>query len=111
VRSVRRRRYCGRASDHRTDRYAPVFIEAGADLVSVHQENSPAPGPIIRMIRAEGAQAGVVLNPSTPVYADDADLVDFVSHHERQSRRAAVHSNALNKIGRWMRSGGNEDCA
>src|SRR5216683_3299961 len=46
------------------DRYAPVFIEAGADQVSVHQETCPHLDRTLRMIKGEGAQAGVVLNPS-----------------------------------------------
>ena len=49
------------------DRYAPLFIEAGADMVSVHQEVCPHLDRTLRMIQSEGARAGVVLNPSTPV--------------------------------------------
>jgi ribulose-phosphate 3-epimerase len=49
------------------DRYAPMFIEAGADQISVHQETCPHLDRTLRMIQSEGAQAGVVLNPSTPV--------------------------------------------
>lgn len=62
------------------DRYAPLFIEAGADLVSVHQETCPHLDRTIRMIRSEGARAGVVLNPATPVgtLEDVLDLVDYV---------------------------------
>ena len=47
------------------DRYAPLFIEAGADLVSVHQEACPHLDRTLRMIRDLGARAGVVLNPAT----------------------------------------------
>ena len=62
------------------DRYAPVFIEAGADLVSVHQETSPHLDRTLRMIQGEGAKAGVVLNPATPVGTLDEvlEVVDFV---------------------------------
>ena len=49
------------------DRYAPLFIEAGADCVSVHQEACKHLDRTLRMIQAEGARAGVVLNPATPV--------------------------------------------
>lgn len=49
------------------DKYAPIFIEAGADCVSVHQEVCPHLDRTLRMIQAEGGRAGVVLNPSTPV--------------------------------------------
>ena len=62
------------------DRYAPIFVEAGADQVSVHQEVSPHLDRTIRMIQAEGARAGVVLNPATPVSTLDEvlEIVDYV---------------------------------
>jgi ribulose-phosphate 3-epimerase len=62
------------------DKYAPIFIEAGADQVSVHQEVCPHLDRTLRMIQAEGAKAGVVLNPSTPVttLVDVLDVADFV---------------------------------
>ncbi len=62
------------------DRYAPVFIEAGADCVSVHQEVCPHLDRTLRAIQAEGAKAGVVLNPSTPVQTlqHALPLLDFV---------------------------------
>jgi ribulose-phosphate 3-epimerase len=62
------------------DKYAPIFIEAGADQVLVHQEVCPHLDRTLRMIQAEGAKAGVVLNPSTPVttLADVLDVADYV---------------------------------
>jgi ribulose-phosphate 3-epimerase len=62
------------------DQFAPVFIEAGADSVSVHQEACPHLDRTLRMIQSEGAQAGVVLNPATPVATLDEvlEIVDFV---------------------------------
>ena len=62
------------------DRYAPAFIEAGADQVLVHQEVCPHLDRTLRMIQAEGARAGVVLNPSTPVttLVDVLDVADYV---------------------------------
>jgi ribulose-phosphate 3-epimerase len=62
------------------DFYAPVFIEAGADQVSVHQEACPHLDRTLRMIQSEGALAGVVLNPSTPVTMLDEvlELADYV---------------------------------
>ena len=49
------------------DKYAPLFIEAGADQVSVHYEAATHLDRTIRMIQSEGARAGVVLNPASPV--------------------------------------------
>ncbi|MCC6394242.1 MAG: ribulose-phosphate 3-epimerase [Bryobacterales bacterium] len=62
------------------DRYAPIFIEAGADCVSVHQEACRHLDSTLRMIQSEGAQAGVVINPATPVSTLDEvlDLADYV---------------------------------
>jgi len=62
------------------DKYAPIFIEAGADQVSVHQEAARHLDGTLRSIQSEGIHAGVVLNPSTPVaMLDDVlGLVDYV---------------------------------
>ena len=62
------------------DRYAPVFIQAGADQISVHQEACPHLDRTLRMIREEGALAGVVINPATPVamLAEVLDVADYV---------------------------------
>jgi ribulose-phosphate 3-epimerase len=62
------------------DRYAPAFIQAGADHVVVHQETCPHLDRTLRMIQSEGARAGVVINPATPVAMLDEvlDVVDSV---------------------------------
>src|ERR1700682_4831979 len=62
------------------DRYAPLFIEAGANQVSVHQETCPHLDRTLRMIQSEGARAGVVINPATPVSMLDEvlDVADYV---------------------------------
>jgi ribulose-phosphate 3-epimerase len=62
------------------DRYAPLFIEAGADQVSVHQEACPHLDRTVNMIQGLGVRAGVVINPATPVATLDEVLgiVDYV---------------------------------
>jgi ribulose-phosphate 3-epimerase len=62
------------------DRYAPKFIEAGADQVMVHQEVCKHLDRTLRMIQGEGAKAGVAINPATPVATLDEvlDVVDYV---------------------------------
>jgi ribulose-phosphate 3-epimerase len=62
------------------DKYAPIFIEAGADQVLVHQEVCPHLDRTLRMIQSEGARAGVVLNPATPVttLVDVLEVADYV---------------------------------
>ena len=61
------------------DRYAPLFIEAGADQVSVHQETCPHLDRTLRMIQGLGARAGVVLNPATPIETLD-EVLEFVDY-------------------------------
>ena len=62
------------------DKYIEPFIEAGANMVSVHVEVLPHLHRTIAQIKKLGARAGVVLNPSTPVSAIEevAGDVDFV---------------------------------
>ena len=61
------------------DQFAPVFIEAGADQISVHQEACPHLDRTLRMIQSEGARAGVVINPATPVSVLD-EVLEFVDY-------------------------------
>ena len=62
------------------DRYVTEFVEAGADMVSVHQEACPHLHRTLTVIRAAGASPGVVLNPATPVQTLDEvlEMVDYV---------------------------------
>lgn len=62
------------------DRFLEPFIDAGADMVSVHVEVLPHLHRTLAQIKKLGAKAGVVLNPSTPVSAIEevAADVDFV---------------------------------
>jgi ribulose-phosphate 3-epimerase len=62
------------------DRYAPIFIEAGADQISVQQETCPHLDRTLHMIQSEGAKAGVVINPATPVamIEEVLEVADFV---------------------------------
>ena len=62
------------------DRYIEAFREAGASMISVHVEVLPHLHRTVHAIKALGAKAGVVLNPSTPVVALEqiAGDVDYV---------------------------------
>ena len=62
------------------DRYIDAFRDAGASMMSVHVEVLPHLHRTVQAIKALGARAGVVLNPSTPVTALEqiAGDVDFV---------------------------------
>ena len=62
------------------DPYLEAFVEAGADIVSVHPEAGPHLDRSVKEIRRLGARAGVVFNPATPpdvieYMMDDIDLV------------------------------------
>jgi ribulose-phosphate 3-epimerase len=62
------------------DPYLEAFAAAGADWISVHPEAGPHLNRTLRQIRALGARAGVVFNPSTSPdviewMLDDIDLV------------------------------------
>ena len=66
------------------DPYIPAYVEAGADIVSLHPEAGAHLHRSIQLIRSLGRKAGVVLNPATPVTAiehvlGDIDLVLVMS--------------------------------
>ena len=62
------------------DRYIEAFAEAGAAMISVHVEALQLVHRTIQAIKALKVQAGVVLNPGTPVEAliEIAGDVDYV---------------------------------
>jgi len=49
------------------DRYIPVFVEAGSNVISVHVEVCPHLDRTVRLIKEKGVRAGVALNPATPL--------------------------------------------
>jgi len=51
------------------ERYISDFVNAGADIITVHVEATPHLQATIRSIKELGARAGVSLNPPTPVVA------------------------------------------
>lgn len=58
------------------DPYVEAFAKAGADLISFHVEAGPHPHRTIQAIKAQGKQAGIVLNPGTPASAVEALIAD-----------------------------------
>ena len=59
--------------------YAAQFVKAGAQMVSVHVEADANLHRTLMAIRSVGAQAGVVLNPATPVSAIE-EALQFVNY-------------------------------
>ncbi len=62
------------------DRLVPDFAKAGANLISFHPEASPHANRTLNFIRDQGCQAGLVLNPATPLDHLDhtLELLDLV---------------------------------
>lgn len=58
------------------ERYISQFIQAGADIVTVHVEASPHLHATIRLIKELGAKAGISINPPTPLGA----VEEFLPH-------------------------------
>ncbi len=61
-----------------------AFIEAGADIISFHPEASRHIDRSLQLIKNAGKQAGLVLNPATPVHVlehvlDKLDMVLLMS--------------------------------
>ena len=66
------------------DQYIKTFKEVGADILTVHYEACTNLHRTLQAIKAEGMQAGVALNPHTPVHLledviSDIDLVCIMS--------------------------------
>lgn len=61
----------------RPDDHVESFIEAGAEVVIVHQEVTPHLHRLVEAIHDRDTKAGVAINPATPVHALDAILDDL----------------------------------
>jgi len=62
------------------DKYAPEFIKAGADWVSIHPDTCADPNATLRKIRALGAKPSIAVNPDVPLnqVAGCFDEVDMI---------------------------------
>jgi len=84
------------------DRFIPEFVEAGADLISVHAEACPHLNRTVDQIKSLGADAGVVLNPATPLSAlewvmEYVDLILIMSVNPGFGGQSFI-SNSIQKI-------------
>ncbi|TAJ77107.1 ribulose-phosphate 3-epimerase [bacterium] len=62
------------------DKYAPEFIKAGADWISVHPETCKEPKACFKKIRELGVKASIAVNPDVPLekvepYFPDIDML------------------------------------
>ncbi|WP_188448291.1 ribulose-phosphate 3-epimerase [Arenimonas maotaiensis] len=84
------------------DRIIPDFAKAGASLISFHPEASEHVDRTIGLIKEQGCQAGLVLNPATPLNVldhvlDKLDLVLIMSVNPGFGGQAFIPQ-ALDKI-------------
>ena len=84
------------------DRLIPDFVKAGASLISFHPEASNHVHRTIGLIKDQGCQAGLVLNPATPLSVldfvlEDLDLVLLMSVNPGFGGQKFIHS-ALAKL-------------
>lgn len=61
-------------------RYIKDFVDAGAQIITVHAECTPHLQRVLQLIRSYGVKAGVALNPATPLeelkwVMDDVDMI------------------------------------
>jgi ribulose-phosphate 3-epimerase len=63
----------------RPERHVDAFVTAGADVITIHPEATPHIHYGLKLIREAGVNAGVVVNPGTPIDAVEpvADLIDL----------------------------------
>lgn len=61
------------------DLYIPAFVDAGADWISVHQEACVHLHRTLQLIQSHNVNAGVVINPATPVGTLE-EVLDMVHH-------------------------------
>jgi ribulose-phosphate 3-epimerase len=84
------------------DAFVPDFADAGADIITVHPEAGPHVHRTVQLVKSLGKQAGVSLNPGTPVEAvdnlmDDIDLILVMSVNPGFGGQAFIASQ-LDKI-------------
>jgi ribulose-phosphate 3-epimerase len=65
-------------------KYAPLFVKAGADIVTVHVESQTSTEGTLASIRKGGAKPGITINPNTPLsslfpYLDQVEQVLIMS--------------------------------
>lgn len=89
------------------ERYIEQFYKAGADILTVHLEASTHLHRTLQCIKSFGMQAGVALNPHTPVCAledilEDIDWVLIMSVNPGFGGQSFIE-NSLNKVEKLKR--------
>ncbi|MFC0014291.1 MULTISPECIES: ribulose-phosphate 3-epimerase [Allobacillus] len=84
------------------EHYIQAFVDAGADIITVHQEACPHLHRVVQQIKQAGVKAGVVINPATPVESieyvlENVDLVLVMTVNPGFGGQSFIPS-GLNKI-------------
>lgn len=87
------------------DRYIPAFAQAGANIITVHQEVSKHLHRTIQLIKDNGVKAGVVINPATPAefllpILSDVDMVLVMTVNPGFGGQSFIHG-MLEKSNYW----------
>lgn len=99
------------------DALVPAFAKAGANIISFHPEASRHVDRTLSLIRDHGCQAGLVLNPASPLHwldhvMDKLDLVLLMSVNPGYGGQAFIAhtldklAQARQRIDRWQQQGG-----
>lgn len=90
------------------DEYIPQFAEAGASIITVHQEACVHLHRTLQLIKKSGVKSGVVLNPATPAemikeVLHDVDMVLVMTVNPGFGGQSFIHQavNKIEKIAAW----------
>ncbi|MEN1966922.1 ribulose-phosphate 3-epimerase [Lentibacillus sp. N15] len=92
------------------DTFIPAFANAGASIISVHQEACVHLHRTIQLIKNQGVKAGVVLNPATPAemiksVLPDIDLVLLMTVNPGFGGQAFIDAvvEKINQVALWKK--------
>ena len=82
------------------DDYIPQFADAGADIITIHQEATRHLDRSLSLIRQSSSKVGVTINPATPVETlewvlDSVDLVLIMSVNPGFGGQSFIESSVL----------------
>lgn len=95
------------------ERYIDEFVEAGADIITVHAESTTHLHRVIQQIKAKGVKVGVSLNPATSTEClkyiiEELDMVLIMSVNPGFGGQSFIES-SVNKIAAVRRMSENVD--
>ncbi|MFC2950154.1 ribulose-phosphate 3-epimerase [Virgibacillus sediminis] len=90
------------------DAYISAFAEAGASIITIHQEAAVHLHRSIQQIKDHGAKAGVVINPATPVemllpILEEVDLVLIMTVNPGFGGQSFINSmvGKIEQLAKW----------